>query len=99
MTTIPDELMGDIWPDAAPGPDGADYGSTQFFPEGRFEVRSFQTFTLTYTVGEFGLDDTGAIKIVSRWTHDGGAVQFDDPEAMNYVTATASNDVALELHA
>ncbi len=99
MTKIPDELMGDIWPEAQPGRDGANYGMTCFSSEGRFPVRSFQSFKLVYTVGEFGLDDTGAIKIVSRWTDDGGGVQFTDPKAMNFVTATASNDVALELYA
>ena len=90
--------MGDVWPAALPGTDDADYGQTAFTPKGRFEISSFQTFTLTYTVGAYGLDDTGAIKIVTRWTYDGGRVQFDDPAAMNYVTATASNGVALALH-
>ncbi len=99
MTTIPDDQMGDVWPEAQPGPMHADYGRTEFAPQGRFTVRTFQSFTLVYTVGAFGLDDTGAIKIVTRWTDDGGAVQFDDPSAMNYVTATASNGVGLELHA
>jgi len=99
MAGIPDEIMGDVWPDARPGPNGADYGSTCFSPTGRFPVRSFQSFSLVYTVGAFGLDDTGAIKIVSRWTGDGGAVQFTDKTAMNYVTAVASNGVSLELYA
>lgn len=92
-------MMGDVWPAALPGPDDADYGTTRFSPQGRFPVRSFQTFTFVYTVGEFGLDDTGALKIVSRWTGDGGAAQFSDPSATNYVTARASNGVVLELYA
>lgn len=99
MPKIPDNIMGDIWPDASPGPDGANYGTTSFMPEGRFPVRSFQSFQLVYTVGEFGLDDTGAIMVVTRWTNDGGAVQFDDPSAINYVTAHASNGVPLEMYA
>ncbi len=95
---IRDDLMGDVWSQAMPGPDGADYGSVQFEPQGRFEVRSLQSFTLTYRVGEYGLDDTGAIKIVQRWTTDQKRVQFDDPTGLNYVTATASNGVQLVLH-
>ena len=91
MTVIPENLMGDFWPEVCPGSDGADYGTTAFFPQERFPVRSLQTFTLVYTVGEFGLDDTGAIKIVHRWTDDSGVVQFNDPTQPNYVTATASN--------
>ena len=96
--TIPDHIMGDFWPPAQPGPEGADYGATTLTPLGVFPVRSFQTFTLVYTVGRYGLDDTGAIKIVNRWTDDGGTWQTDDPMAMNYVTATASNGAQLDLY-
>ncbi len=98
MSSIPPEMMGDVWPVARPGDDEADYGSVCFSPQGSYEVRSFQCFTLTYTVGEFGLDDTGAIKIVQRFTNDGGRWQFGDPCAPNYVTANASSDVNLELN-
>jgi hypothetical protein len=98
MTRIADAQMGDVWPTARPGRDGADYGAVSLSPEGAFAVRSFQTFTLIYTVGEYGLDDTGAIKIVQRWAADGGALQCDDPAAPNHVTATASNGVRLEIH-
>ena len=97
--TIPDHLMGDVWPTVKPGSGNANYGTITFSPTGHFPVRSLNTFTLVYTVGEFGLDDTGAIKIVHRWTADGGRVQFDEPDAINYVTATASNGVQLELYA
>lgn len=99
MVGIPEDLMGDVWPEAVPGREGADYGSVAFSPEGRFPVRSFQTFTVEYIVGEYGIDDTGAIKIVQRWTGDQGPVQFDDPAAPNYVTATASNGVRIALYA
>lgn len=98
MTGIPDNIMGDVWPQARPGADDANYGYSTFEPQGPFPIRSFQTFTLTYTVGEFGLDDTGAIKIVNRWMNDGGILQFTDPTAPNYVTAIASNGAELSLH-
>ncbi|MBI1386621.1 MAG: DUF3604 domain-containing protein [Rhizobiales bacterium] len=90
--------MGEVWPDVFPGAETADYGQFTLSPEGPVEVRSFQSFTLVYTVGEYGLDDTGAIKLVQRWTADNGVVQCHDPAAPNYVTATASNGVSLELH-
>ena len=98
MNDISADKMGDVWPTAVPGRDGADYGSVEFFPQGEFEARSFQTFTLIYTVGEYGLDDTGAIKVAHNFTLDGGAPQFDDPSAMNYVTASASNGTRLQLY-
>ena len=99
MAGIPENIMGDFWPEAEPGPDGATYGTTRFSPTGSFPVRSCQTFTLVYTVGQFGLDDTGALKLVNRWVGDGGGLQFHDPSALNYVTAKASGNVRLELHA
>ncbi|MDH3741170.1 MAG: hypothetical protein OER56_06175, partial [Hyphomicrobiales bacterium] len=98
MTGIPNDVMGDVWPSAEPGNEAADYGTVRFSPQGSFEARSFQTFTLVYTVGQYGLDDTGAIKVVHNFTPDGGRLQFDDPGAANYVTATASNGTRLQLY-
>ena len=66
-------------------------------PTGRFEAGSFQSFTLTYTAGYFGIDDTGSIKIVHRFASDMGKPQFDDPAAPNYVTAAASNGAVLDV--
>ena len=72
-------------------------GSATIDPTGRFEAGSFQSFTLTYTAGYFGIDDTGSIKIVHRFASDMGKPQFDDPAAPNYVTAEASNSAVLDL--
>ena len=62
-----------------------------------FEAGSFQSFSLTFTAGRFGMDDTGSIRIVHRFASDMGTPQFTDPVAPNYVTATASNGARLEL--
>ncbi|EDP65115.1 hypothetical protein BAL199_01174 [alpha proteobacterium BAL199] len=87
---INDENMGDVWPVVHPGRAADEYGSASISPPGPFEVRSFQTIVLTYTVGRFGLDDSGSIKIVQRFPNDGGRLQVDDPTAMNFVSARAS---------
>ena len=64
---LPDsDYVGEGWTPVQPGTDPVLYGHVEFGPKGRFEVRSYQTFTLTYTVGRFGLDDTGAIRVVFR---------------------------------
>ncbi|MGI9385874.1 MAG: DUF3604 domain-containing protein, partial [Methyloligellaceae bacterium] len=97
MARIERDTMGDVWPKVEPGCDVADYGSASLNPVTPCTVRSFQAFTVTYTVGRFGLDDTGAIRIALRWVHDGGGLQTDDPAAPNYVTAAASNGVQLKL--
>ena len=73
------------------------YGHVDFFPKGEFEIRSYQTFKLTYTVGRFGLDDTGAIRVVFRAMGDTGTMQTSDPTGDNYVSATASNGATLSV--
>ncbi len=87
--------MGEIFSSALPTEDPVLYGTADITPKGAFEARSFQTFTLTYKTGRYGLDDTGSIKVVFRFTADGGAMQTEDPTAPNYVTAVSSNGVPL----
>ncbi|MDX2159376.1 MAG: DUF3604 domain-containing protein [Hyphomicrobiaceae bacterium] len=72
-------------------------GSAKLEPAGAFEAGSLQSFTLTYTAGRFGVDDTGSIKIGFRFATDFGPVQFDDPQGQGYTTAVASNGAVLEL--
>ena len=45
-------------------------GHAEISPQGEFEAGSFQSFTLTYTAGYFGIDDTGSLKIVHRFASD-----------------------------
>jgi len=71
-------------------------GSATLVPTGAFEAGSFQSFTLTYTAGRFGLDDSGSLKIAFRFASDMGALQFDDPKAAGYTTLEASNGATLE---
>jgi len=70
-------------------------GQATVSPEGRFEAGSFQEFTVTYTAGYFGIDDTGSIKVVHRFASDMGRPQFDNPTAPNYTTVEASNGAVL----
>ena len=72
-------------------------GSAVIEPKGAFEAGSFRSFTLTYTAGYFGIDDTGSIKIVHRFASDMGKPQFDDPGAPNYITVEASNKAVLDV--
>ncbi len=72
-------------------------GTAVIEPAGSFEAGSFQSFTLTYTAGFFGIDDTGSIKVVHRFASDMGRPQFDHPAAPNYVTVEASNRAVLDV--
>jgi len=72
-------------------------GHATVSPTGEFEAGSFQEFTVTYTAGYFGIDDTGSIKIVHRFASDMGRPQFTDPKGWNYTTVEASNGAVLEV--
>ena len=72
-------------------------GKAELSPTGEFEAGSFGSFTLTYTAGKFGIDDTGSIMIVHRFATDAAVPQFEDPTAPNFVSAEASNGAELDI--
>ncbi|MCY4190962.1 MAG: DUF3604 domain-containing protein [Rhodospirillaceae bacterium] len=91
------ELVGEAWPAVQPGADPVLLGHAKLSPSDPVEVRSAQTFTLTYTVGRYGLDDTGAIRIVFRAMSDFGRLQVDDPKAPGYVSAATTGNARIIL--
>ena len=52
---------------------------------------------VTYTVGRYGIDDTGSLKICYRFASDTGRPQFADPAAANFVKVVASNGATLDV--
>ena len=92
---VAEDLVGEVWPSAEPGENPVLYGHAVLEPRNPVEVRSLQTFRLIYTVGRYGLDDTGAIRVVFRAMSDGQALQTTDPAAPNYVTANTNTGIPL----
>lgn len=76
--------------------DPAHLGHAELSPRGAFEAGSWQTFTLTYTAGKFGIDDTGSLRICFRFAADMTLPQFGDPKAPGYTVIMASNNAVLE---
>src|SRR5882757_7480787 len=72
-------------------------GSATLDPVGELTAGAFASFELTYTAGKFGIDDTGSLKIVTRFASDMGKPQFSDPKGWNYTTAEASNGAVLRV--
>ncbi len=91
------ELMGDNSPSVAPGNNPQLYGSATLEPIKPVEVRTFQTFKLVYTVGQLGLDDTGAIRVSLRVVTDAGTPQTTTPTGPNYVSASTSGEGRISL--
>ena len=77
--------------------DQLDLGKATCSLRGRVVAGSYRTCILTYTAGFAGIDDSGSIKVVMRDVTDAGTPQFNDPQAPNYVTASASNGAQLQL--
>ena len=71
-------------------------GSASLTPSGPFVAGTHAEFTLVYTAGTFGIDDTGMLKISWRTTSDMAKPQFTDPAAANYTSVVASNGAKLE---
>jgi hypothetical protein len=72
-------------------------GKAEILPAGAFEAGSTVSFTLTYRAGLHGIDDSGSLKIVSRFASDQTRPQFEDPAGFNYTTVEASNDAVLQV--
>lgn len=98
QTRVDPALVGDVWPGAHPGEDPVLYGHAALEPRGAFEARSTQTFRLVYTVGRYGIDDTGGIRVVFRFVGDQGSLQTDNPRAHNYVSAHTNTGARIRLH-
>jgi len=73
-------------------------GTVSISPDGAFEAGSYQTFTLVYTAGKFGIDDSGSMRVCFRFASDQTRPQFEDPAGPNYTTITASNNAVLNYH-
>jgi hypothetical protein len=77
--------------------DPAELGTAAVTPDGTFEAGSFHTFTIVYTAGRYGIDDSGSLKVCHRFAADQARPQFEDPKGVNYCTVTASNNAVLEV--
>ena len=91
-------LVGEAGSTVQPAGDPTLYGHvTLIGPKTAVEARSYQTYRLIYTVGRYGLDDTGAIRVAFRSMSDFGRLQMTDPTGPGYTTAKASNGCRLAL--
>ena len=70
-------------------------GTVSISPTGAFAAGSFQTFSLVYTAGKFGIDDSGSMRICFRFASDQTRPQFENPAGPNYTVITASNNAVL----
>ncbi len=73
-------------PDASSGSRDLWLGTVRMDPAGPIIAGSLGTYTFTYRVGRFGIDNGGTIKIAVRLACDWGRPQLDDPAGEGYTT-------------
>ncbi|MFH1178983.1 MAG: DUF3604 domain-containing protein [Candidatus Bathyarchaeota archaeon] len=61
-------------------------------PGGSYIVGSYGTFKIVYTVGKYGIDDGGSIRVARR---SGMRPQVDDPKAPGYTTVTCTREIRI----
>lgn len=71
-------------------------GSATVTPDSDVEAGSWQSFTVVYTAGAYGIDDSGGLRVCFRFASDQSAPQFDNPKGANYTTVEASNGAVLQ---
>ncbi len=66
-------------------------GTVTLDPPGPVVAGSVGTWTLTYTVGSYGLDEGATLKLSQRFANDWEIPQFDHPTAPGYSTITTGD--------
>lgn len=72
-------------------------GTVTLSPDTPIVAGSTGQWTLRYTVGSYGIDEGGTIKLARRFASDFERPQFDDPKGCGYTTATTTGDASLGL--
>jgi len=74
----------------------SEYGLATLDPNDAVVAGTYNTWTVTYTVGDLGMDDGSTLKVAGNMTSDWGTPQFDTPSADNYATVKTSGDATVE---
>jgi len=73
-------------------------GRVTLSPDAPIVAGTVGQWRLRYTVGSYGIDEGGTIKVARRFASDFERPQFDAPSAPAYTTATTTGEAKLRLH-
>lgn len=76
--------------------DPALLGHATVSPDAPVVAGSWQSLTITYTAGAYGIDDSGSLRLCFRFASDQSTPQFDRPDGPGYTVITASNGAVLQ---
>ena len=66
------------------------YGWADLSPKDLIEAGSIGSWTVTYHVGRYGIDDSGMVRVARRFVSDWGKPQDDCPEGLDYIRVSTS---------
>ncbi len=72
------------------------YGTVHLDPSAPVEAGSYGSWTLTYRVGRYGVDNGGRLKVAMRLASDWGTPQSSDPRGDDYLTVSTTGQARLE---
>lgn len=70
-------------------------GRATWYPQRAVTAGEVGQWTLTLTVGSYGIDEGGTIKVAQRFASDWEVPQFDRPSEQGYTTLRTSGDAKL----
>ena len=73
-------------------------GTVALAPTADVVAGSWGTWTFTFTVGTYGMDDRSNLRLVMRGVCDWGAPNFTDPTAPNYCKVFTEGNAKLRVH-
>ncbi|MCE7736990.1 MAG: DUF3604 domain-containing protein [Candidatus Heimdallarchaeota archaeon] len=72
------------------------FGSVELLSPSQIVAGDYTELKFRVTIGEFGIDDGGHIKLAWPVTNSFGIPQFDDPKEENYTTIISSSDIVIK---
>lgn len=67
-------------------------GTVSLSPERDVIAGEFSTWTITFTAGEYGIDDGGTLVVAWKSVSDWDSPQFDEPAMPGYTTVSTTGD-------
>ena len=67
-------------------------GTISISPERDVMAGEFSTWTITFTAGEYGIDDGGTMVVAWKSVSDWDSPQFDEPDMPGYTTVSTTGD-------
>ena len=67
-------------------------GTVSLSPESDVTAGEFSTWTITFTAGEYGIDDGGSMVVAWKSVSDWDTPQFDEPDMPGFTTVTTTGN-------